>query len=104
MKPDFFIAGAPKSGTTALFEYLSRHPSVFMPDIKEPNFFSSDLHTKGQRFRADEYLALFEAARSDQLTGEASAIYLYSAVAVARLMQHNPRARVVVILRNPVEA
>jgi tetratricopeptide (TPR) repeat protein len=41
-RPDFFIAGAAKSGTTALFEYLSRHPSVFIPSIKEPNFFCTD--------------------------------------------------------------
>jgi hypothetical protein len=101
---DFCVAGAPKSGTTALFDYLSRHPAVFMPGIKEPNFFSSDLKTKARQYSADEYLALFGAARPGQLTGEASAIYLYSAVAMPRLMQHSPGARVIVMLRNPVDA
>src|SRR5438034_4040769 len=42
-RPDLFIVGAPKCGTTALYEYLRRHPSIFMSRIKEPHFFAKDL-------------------------------------------------------------
>ncbi|MCH9035408.1 MAG: sulfotransferase [Planctomycetes bacterium] len=42
-KPDFFIVGAPKCGTTSLYEYLRQHPEVFMSRIKEPHFFGRDL-------------------------------------------------------------
>ena len=44
-KPNFFIVGAPKCGTTALYEYLRPHPNVFMPEIKEPHYFAKDLGT-----------------------------------------------------------
>ena len=40
--PDFFIFGAPKCGTTALYEYLSRHPGVAMSSVKEPQYFCTD--------------------------------------------------------------
>lgn len=42
-RPDFFVAGASKCGTTALFEYLSSHPHVYMSRDKEPKFFCTDL-------------------------------------------------------------
>ena len=42
-KPDFFIVGALKCGTTSLYEYLRQHPEVFMSRIKEPHFFGRDL-------------------------------------------------------------
>jgi hypothetical protein len=102
--PDFFIAGAPKCGTTALFEYLSRRPDVFMPRLKEPKFFCTDLKTRGGVYSADAYRALFAAAPRQCLTGEASTLYLYSKIAIERIMAHNPRARIIVMLRNPVDA
>src|SRR5258706_7889695 len=45
-KPDFFIVGAPKSGTTALYNYLKLHPDIFLSPLKEPNFFASDMPFK----------------------------------------------------------
>jgi len=101
-RPDFVIAGAAKCGTTALFEYLSRHPSVFMPRDKEPGFFSADL--PGGMRSLEEYRALFEAAPPHCLTGEASTRYLYSNVAIARLVAHNPNVKIIVMLRNPIDA
>src|SRR3982074_1601533 len=74
--PDFFIVGHHKSGTTALYEMLRRHPQIYMPSVKEPRYFGSDLHplmnlsTLPESFEA--YLALFEDARPDQRVGEAS--------------------------------
>src|SRR2546430_260412 len=85
--PDFFIVGHHKSGTTALYEMLRRHPDVFMPDIKEPRFFASDLRPLLQAPAGmlpetfEEYLALFQPARADQRVGEASPSYLRSATA-----------------------
>jgi hypothetical protein len=102
--PDFFIAGAAKCGTTALFEYLSGHPSVFMPSMKEPKYFCSDVKTTGGVYSADEYAALFGAAPAGSLTGEASTLYLYSQVAIERIMQLNPSAKIIVMLRYPVDA
>jgi Sulfotransferase domain len=101
-KPDFVIAGAAKCGTTALYEYLSKHPSVFMPTLKEPGFFSTDL--PGGVASLAEYRALFAAAPPDSFTGEASTQYVYSRVAIPGLMAHNPNVRVIVMLRNPVDA
>src|ERR1700748_1468329 len=86
--PDFYIVGHPKSGTTALYEMLRRHPQIFMPDLKEPRWFAADLRDRFQRQGADthpqtleEYAALFEAAAADQRVGEASPSYLRSRVA-----------------------
>jgi hypothetical protein len=104
VRPDFFIAGAPKCGTTALFEYLVQHPRVFMPPMKEPNFFCTDLRTKGPTYTEEQYQSIFAGAPASVLTGEASALYLYSQVAIERLMNYNPDAKVIVMLRNPVNA
>jgi hypothetical protein len=101
-RPDFVIAGAARCGTTALHEYLSQHPRVFMPVLKEPGFFSVDL--PGGVSTLEEYRSLFAAAPAEVLTGEASTQYLYSRVAIERLAAHNPRVKVIVILRNPVDA
>ena len=103
-RPDFVIAGAAKCGTTALFEYLSRHPGIFMPRMKEPKFFCSDLKTRGGVHTPDDYRALFESAPARCVSGEATTLYLYSRVAIERIMAHNPATKVIVILRNPVDA
>ena len=71
-KPDFFIVGAPKCGTTALFRYLTAHPAVFIPEIKEPNYFCTDLPMDGRVATLNEYEALFSSAQPHALTGEAS--------------------------------
>ena len=117
--PDFFIVGHPKSGTTALYEMLRRHPEIFMPDLKEPRFFASDLRAHAQarasaqaRAVADassvalpqtleEYLLLFDAARPGQRVGEASPSYLRSATAAGAIAEVQPAARVIAILREP---
>jgi hypothetical protein len=103
-KPDFFIVGAPKCGTTALFDYLAAHPSVFMPENKEPNYFCTDLPRYGHVATLTEYEALFSSAQPHALTGEASALYLYSNVAISGVMAHNANAKIIVMLRNPIEA
>ena len=104
-RPDFFIVGAPKCGTTALFRYLGAHPAVFTPERKEPHYFCPDLGRWGGNVAGlAEYEALFSSAQPQELTGEASVFYLYSKVAIANIMAHNAAARIIVMLRNPIEA
>ncbi len=102
-KPNFFIVGAPKCGTTAMNDYLAQHPEVFVPDIKEVHFFGSDLNfSKGALRDPDAYLALFQGATEPRL-GEASVWYLYSRTAAREIYTFNPDAKIIVMLRNPVE-
>jgi hypothetical protein len=106
--PDFFLVGHHKSGTTALYEMLRRHPQVFMPEKKEPRFFAGDLRAlidkpdRGGRVETlDEYLALFEPARAEQRVGEASPSYLRSQEAAGEIAVLQPDARIIAILREP---
>lgn len=101
--PDFYIVGAPKCGTTALYHYLSEHPGVFLPFGKEPHYFADDLEGMRDVKSLDEYLAMFTPRRQHQKCGEASVMYLYSHVAVDRILEANPDARLIVMLRNPLE-
>lgn len=103
-KPDFFIVGAARCGTTALFNYLAAHPAVFLPERKEPSYFCTDLRTYGEIATPAEYEALFSSAAPQALTGEASVLYLYSKVAIGQIMAHNAKAKIIAMLRNPVEA
>lgn len=100
--PDFFIVGAPKCGTTALYSYLQQHPDVFMPVRKEPHFFCPDLPSPGHVVDEAEYLALFAPAAPHQRLGEASVYYLYSTEAARRIRAQLPDARIVIMLRDPV--
>jgi hypothetical protein len=103
-RPDFFIVGAAKSGTTALYHYLAAHPGVFLPERKEPTYFCADLRMAGDIATLAEYEALFAPAPPQALTGEASVLYLYSQVAIAQIMAHNADAKIIVMLRNPIDA
>jgi hypothetical protein len=77
---------------------------VFLAKCKEPNYFCTDLHTYGHVATLSEYEALFAAAPPHALTGEASVLYLYSKVAIGQIMAHNVDAKIIVMLRNPIEA
>ena len=102
-RPDFFIVGAFKAGTTALYEYLRAHPQVFMSVPKEPMYFGRDLTPRYRRMTEAEYLALFRDARPEQRAGEASPWYLYSHSAAREILDFAPDARVIIMLRNPVD-
>ncbi len=106
--PDFFIVGHAKSGTTALYEMLRRHPQIYMPESKEPWFFASDMRARFQPPRAgvapetlEEYLSLFDDATPEQRIGEASSSYLWSRTAAGRIADVQPAARIIAILREP---
>lgn len=130
-KPNFFIVGAAKAGTTALYAMLSEHPEVYMCPIKEPHHFASEirseklrpilrkryaltniaryiergmpypLHSLLVQDRKD-YEDLFRYSGEALAVGEASPSYLHSPVAAAQIHAYNPGARIVVILREPV--
>ncbi len=101
--PDFFIAGHPKCGTTALHLMLRSHPEIFMPDLKEPQFFAPEMRV-GARALPDTleaYMALFAAAGPEQRAGEASPSYLRSRTAAGEIAAVQPNARIIAIFREP---
>jgi hypothetical protein len=106
-RPDFFIVGHPKSGTTALYQALRRHTEIYMPACKEPWFFAPELRVRtpprpeGTPETLEQYLALFADARPGQRVGEATAHYLWSREAAAAIAAAAPAARVIAILREP---
>jgi O-antigen/teichoic acid export membrane protein len=102
--PNFFIVGAPKCGTTSLSEWLREHPSVFIPKLKEPQYFNTDHEYVFPRLSASAYRGLFRRATQRHFAvGECSTWYLHSEVAVTRILQMDASARFIVCLRNPVE-
>jgi len=102
VKPNLFIVGAPKCGTTAWVEYLSAHPDIEFGAVKEPHYFCSDFPRMAQVATLDEYLALFK--RSDaRIVGEASVLYLYSEAAPRQIWDFNPDAKIIILLRNQEE-
>ena len=127
--PDFIVIGAAKGGTSALYSCLANHPQIFMSRIKETNFFAlldepprydaaqsnftTALRNESQeRYREslyrgissfDDYYGLFRDADVDHVTGEVSPFYLYHPHAAQRIRDFAPSARLIAILRNPVE-
>ncbi len=104
IRPNFFIIGAPKCGTTALSEYLRSNKKIFLSTPKEPHYFATDLPGYQAGRSLEQYLALFESVQGQKMCcGEASVYYLYSADAIKNIFHFNPAARLIVMLRNPVE-
>lgn len=102
-RPSFLIIGAPKCGTTAMYEYLRRHPDVFMPENKEPHYFADDIHQDTYIRCAHRYDALFAPAHDAAAIGEASVWYLYSRTAARRIRAELGPVRIIAMLRNPVD-
>ena len=105
--PDFVIVGAPRSATTSMQIYLRQHPQIFFPRRKEVHYFGSDLTRLSHGFwfveSEAEYMDLFRRARPEQLVGEASAMYLQSKRAAAEIARFNPRMKIIIQLRNPID-
>lgn len=102
-RPNFFVIGAPKCGTTSLYYWLSGHPKIFTSDIKEPHFFDSELKSRKVR-TLSRYKKLFEDANDNHLAvGEGSTGYLFSQEAVPRIESRYSDAKYIVMLRNPIE-
>ncbi len=102
--PNFFIVGAPKCGTTAMYEYLAAHSDIYMPTFKEPHFFAEDMPERRQITSMDRYESLFpHTSQQYRRQGEASVFYLFSDVALRRIREFNPDAQLIIMLRNPVD-
>ena len=129
--PNFFIVGAARAGTTSISKYLKQHPQVYMSPVKEPHYFSSDIDISSfkwqyrSRFLIDidayfdesklkelhtahiteweQYCKLFRNAGNAKAIGEASVSYLYSGCAAKNIREKLPNAKIVILLRNPVE-
>lgn len=109
MLPNFIIVGAPKSGTTSLYHYLSEHPQVFMSEPKEVNFFSrEEIERQGlfyKDFKAkdlDEYKKLFLEANDEKAVGEGSVSYLFYPETPAKIKALLPDVKIIILLRDPV--
>ncbi len=130
-KVDFFIVGAAKAGTTSLYQYLNKHPDIYFSPVKEPNYFATDINIdkfsetyKNNTFldleryfsqdtlsplqltyirKAEHYERLFSGMNSEKLAGEASTSYLLSGEAAKNIYSHNPEAKIIAMLRNPVD-
>jgi hypothetical protein len=115
--PDFLLLGAPKCGTSALHAALARHPGLFLSDPKEPKYFLTDdappptggggpgdVATWAEHvWRRPDYEALFAKAPAEALCGESTVFYLYDTAAQRRIRETLPNARLIAVLRDPVE-
>lgn len=110
MKADFFIVGTPKAGTTSLYYYLEEHPEIYMSPIKETNYFSySEIKKQGLYYNEEhvvtpeDYEAQFAGATHEKALGEASVSYLFYPSVPTKIKAYNPQARIIMVLRNPVD-
>ena len=123
--PNFILAGAPKSGTTALYHYLRQHPQIYMSPIKEPCYFAAEIRpdnltaTHLQHIRRmsrklpapfgwlvsewDDYVRLFQDVQHETAIGEASVAYLWSETAATNIASRLPDAKIIAVLRDPSE-
>jgi len=101
--PDFAIVGAPKCGTTALYSWLAEHPGVAMSRRKEPCFWSPDVDRMNRVVDPAAYANLWDDAAPGALRGEASTAYLQSELAIPAILAARPDARLIAMIRNPVE-
>lgn len=120
--PNFLIIGVQKAGTTSVYHYLKQHPQIYMSPVKETNFLEREWESvdpairaqvnqerirQGRRERIDtfeKYYNLFNGVTDEIAIGEASPNYLFHYVSSSRLIQrYVPQAKLIAILRNPVE-
>lgn len=102
-KPNLFIAGGPKCGTTAMVEFLRTHPDIFISEPKEINFFADDMQRIKFVDNLKDYNNLFKKATGKKIISDASIFYLYSKDAIKNIYKYNPDAKILLMLRNPLE-
>ncbi|MDF9715709.1 sulfotransferase [Nocardioides sp. ChNu-99] len=114
--PDFLLVGVPKAGTTALHAALAQHPGLHLSPVKEPKYYlcgdapppayrgPGDAHSQQEWvWRRDDYLRLLDGGAPGALRGESTPFYLYSPEARRRIAADAPAAKLVVVLRDPVD-
>ena len=115
---NLFIVGAAKSGTTSLYNYLAQHPDIYFPNVKEPNYYSdAEAHNpsayikpkKGKFYHnkiikdANVYYSLYDEVGNQKIVADASPSYLWDKLAANRICKDFPEAKVIMILRNPIQ-
>jgi len=108
MKPNFFIVGGTKCGTTNISYYLNEHPQAFVSELNEPYYFcKSDVPKNFERASMikDEktYLSLFKKAKNHKAIGEASSVYLHCPHAASEIRKTFPDSKIIISLRNPIQ-
>src|SRR6266480_323965 len=99
---DFVLAGAQKSGTTALHYFLSRHPDIAMGDQQEIHFFDND-RMFVSHVDYEELHKHYPLLVPSTITSDCTPSYIYHEPAAERLWKYNPQIKLLIILRNPVE-
>ena len=131
LRPNFFVVGVVKGGTTSLYHYLDQHPEVYLPPVKETNHFAAaDIrpehflpeYATDVRIDLDAYIAngmkqqvhiahvndekhykaLFSRANGAKAVGEISNSYMICPSAALAIHEFNPEAKIIVVLRNPI--
>lgn len=103
--PNFFIVGAPRSGTTSLYEYLKKVSSIYMSPEKEPDYFKADNQSiiGIECDKTKKYLKLFENVKNELIIGEATVTYLADPISASLIYKISPNAKILISLRNPVD-
>lgn len=99
-KPNLFIIGAPKCGTTSLANYLNQHPQITLGIQKEPHYFNFDMNNRYVS-TIQEYKQVYQAVNSKYAL-DASVWYYYSRVAIQEILKYNAEAKFIYMVRNPV--
>ena len=115
---DFFVIGVARGGTTSLYNYLQQHPEVFLPRVKECNYFSKVESLDKEVYLDPEaekeyhmkiinsevvYDQLFLGAKANQKKGEVSPSYMWDTTTAKRIYDYHKEAKLIVTLRNPIE-
>ncbi|MGH9464592.1 MAG: sulfotransferase domain-containing protein, partial [Thermoanaerobaculia bacterium] len=98
-RPNFLILGAAKSGTTSLYHYLGQHAEVFFSEPKEPTFFEASWERGLEHY----WRSYFAGWGGQPAVGEARAYNLFLPYVPDRIRQSVPDARLIAVLRHPVE-
>ena len=99
MLPTFLVVGAKRAGTSSLYQYLIRHPDVRPCTIGKGTHYFDVCYKRGWRW----YRSGFPLSGQGGITGEASPYYMFHPLAPARIAAALPEARLIVVLRNPVD-
>ncbi|CAN5530931.1 sulfotransferase [soil metagenome] len=100
-RPNFFLVGAPKCGTTSIYTWLKDHHEVFMPATKEPHFFA-DQREYRVISNLDDYLAMYKGAGASKAIGEGSTTYLHTPGALENVREFDPNAKIIIAVRDPI--
>ncbi len=105
--PNFFIVGPTRAGTTSLWEYLKQIPEVYMSNVKEPAYFNPNTNYRGFSTipirDKKKYLELYKDVKNEIAIGDASPTYLADLQTPSLIHEVVPNARIIIMLRDPVE-